>query len=126
MGVLDHDDQDPSADAHKEIKKRKINDVDASCLKKGKDKEELSKGTKAPYGSSPTQKVMGDDELIQDGAVDDTEITQDDDMAVDAMLHDDNSSTQDRFKLFKQDVVVRPETPDLEWHKELNVDDALE
>nr|GFD53676.1 hypothetical protein [Tanacetum cinerariifolium] len=24
----------------------------------------------------------------------------------------------------KQDVVFRPETPDLEWHKEPNVDDA--
>nr|GEX99686.1 hypothetical protein [Tanacetum cinerariifolium] len=33
---------------------------------------------------------------------------------------DTSSSKKDRSTWFKQDVLVRPETPDLEWHKEPN------
>ncbi|GJU59134.1 hypothetical protein Tco_1236900 [Tanacetum coccineum] len=121
-----HDDQDPPTGADKETKKRKKKDSDALSLKKIKDKEESSKGTKASSGPSPTQKAVDGDELIQDGAMDDTEMAQDDDMVADDMLHDDDSPIQDRSKWFKQDVVVRPETPDPKWHKEPNADDVPE
>ncbi|GJU71014.1 hypothetical protein Tco_1262419 [Tanacetum coccineum] len=118
-----HDDQDPSTDADKETKKRKRKDSNASSSKKSKNKEESSKGTKAPFEPSSTQKAMDGDELIQNGVMDDIEMAQDDDIAVDAMPHDD-SPTQDKSKWFKQDVVVGPETPDPEWCKEPNADDA--
>ncbi|GJX71140.1 hypothetical protein Tco_0308311 [Tanacetum coccineum] len=115
---------DPSADADKETKKRKRKDSDASSSKKNKDNEKSSKSTKSPSGPSPTQKAVDDDELIQDGVVDDTKMIQDDDMSTDDMPHDDDAPTQDRSKWFKQDVVVGPETPDPEWHKKPNADDA--
>nr|GEV16512.1 hypothetical protein [Tanacetum cinerariifolium] len=54
------------------------------------------------------------------------ESSKDDEMAVDAMPHDDDAPTQDRSKWFKQDVVVRPETPSPEWCKEPNAYNALE
>nr|GFC03966.1 hypothetical protein [Tanacetum cinerariifolium] len=69
-----HDDQDPSVDADKEIKKRKRKDSDASSSKKSKDNKESSHGTKALSRPSPNQKAVDDDELIQDGAMDDTEM----------------------------------------------------
>nr|GEU46528.1 hypothetical protein [Tanacetum cinerariifolium] len=102
-----HDDQNSPGDADKETKKRKKKDSDASSSKKIKDKEELSKGTKSLFGPSLTQKVVDDDELIQD--------------VVDDMPHDDDALTQDQFK---QDVMVRPETPDPEWNKEETTLDA--
>ncbi|GJY34871.1 hypothetical protein Tco_0419340 [Tanacetum coccineum] len=49
---------------------------------------------------------MGDDELIQDGVVDDKEMAQDDDMAADAMPYYDDALTQDRSKCFKQYVMM--------------------
>ncbi|GJX72232.1 hypothetical protein Tco_0309403 [Tanacetum coccineum] len=52
--------------------------------------------------------------------------SDDNDMDVDDMPHDDIAPTQDWSKWFKQDVVVRPETLDPEWHKEPNADDAPE
>nr|GEW51209.1 hypothetical protein [Tanacetum cinerariifolium] len=60
-----------------------------------------------------------DEELIQDDM-------EDDDMAADDMPHEDDGSTQDWSKWFKQVVVVRPVTPDPEWYKEPNADDAPE
>ncbi|GJW59987.1 hypothetical protein Tco_0109322 [Tanacetum coccineum] len=38
-------------------------------------------------------------------------------MATDDVQEDDTALTQDRSKWFKEDVVVRPETPDPEWNK---------
>ncbi|GKB92112.1 hypothetical protein Tco_0964384, partial [Tanacetum coccineum] len=108
------------------MKSKKKKDYDALSLKKIKDKEELSKGTKASSGPSPTQKAVDDDELIQDGAMDDTKMIQDDDMVAGDMPHDDAAPIQDLSKWFKQDVVVRPETPDPKWHKEPNADDVPE
>ncbi|GJU57568.1 hypothetical protein Tco_1235334 [Tanacetum coccineum] len=60
------------------------------------------------------------------GAMDDTEMAQDDEMVADAMPHNDDAPTQDMSKWFKQDVMVRPETPDPEWCKEPNANDAPE
>nr|GFA03310.1 hypothetical protein [Tanacetum cinerariifolium] len=51
---------------------------------------------------------------------DDMEIEQDIGMTADDVQEDDTAPTQDRSKWFKKDVVVRPETPDPEWHKESN------
>nr|GEX80295.1 hypothetical protein [Tanacetum cinerariifolium] len=48
------------------------------------------------------------------------EIEQDIGMTADDVQEDDTAPTQDRSKWFKKDVVVRPETPDPEWHKESN------
>ncbi|GJU44975.1 hypothetical protein Tco_1202241 [Tanacetum coccineum] len=63
---------------------------------------------------------MDDDKQPQADAVDDTKIEQDADMAADDVQEDDTDPTLERSKWFKEDVVVRPETPDPEWHKEPN------
>ncbi|GJX10449.1 hypothetical protein Tco_0200308 [Tanacetum coccineum] len=94
-----HDNQDPLTDADKESKKRKRKDADTSSSKK---------------------------ELIQDDVEDDDALVQDDDMAADDTPHHDAAPTQGNPKWFKQDVVVRQETPDPEWYKEPNADDARE
>ncbi|GJY62796.1 hypothetical protein Tco_0464256 [Tanacetum coccineum] len=94
-----HDHQDPPADADKDIKKRKRKDSDTSLSKKGKDQSKSSKEAKAPSKPSATKKVMDDEKLIQDDAVDDEE---------------------------PKDVVVRPKTPDPNWFKEPNANDAPE
>nr|GEU65305.1 hypothetical protein [Tanacetum cinerariifolium] len=41
------------------------------------------------------------------------------------MTHNNDVPTKDRSKWFKQDAVERPETPDPEWFKEPNANDAL-
>nr|GEU93677.1 hypothetical protein [Tanacetum cinerariifolium] len=91
----DDQDQDPPRDL---AKKRKRKDADTSSFKKGKPQSNSSKSTTAPPRSSPTKKAVDDDEQPQDGT----------------------APTQDRSKWLKEDVVVRPKTPDPEWHKEPN------
>ncbi|GJT98657.1 hypothetical protein Tco_1094175 [Tanacetum coccineum] len=117
----DDQDQDPPKDS--EIKKKR-NDADTSSSKKGKTQSNSLKSTKVTPRPSTTKKVMDDDEKLQDGAVDDAEIEQDANMAVDDVPQDDTDPTQDRSTWFKQDVVVRPKTPDPECHKEPNAKDA--
>ncbi|GJW53506.1 hypothetical protein Tco_0097591 [Tanacetum coccineum] len=79
------------------IKKRKRKDSDASPSKKSKDKEASSKEGKAPSKSSKTDKVVDAEETVQDDAMDAEELIDDE-----------------------------PETPDREWCKEPNADDAPE
>ncbi|GJX61391.1 hypothetical protein Tco_0294291 [Tanacetum coccineum] len=98
------DKHDPSVDADKDSKKRKRKDADTSSSKKAVD----------------------DEEMRQDDVVDDDEMVQDDDLADDEMPHNDDAPTQDPSKRFKQDEVVRPETPSLEWFKEPNENVAPE
>ncbi|GJR22470.1 hypothetical protein Tco_0970997 [Tanacetum coccineum] len=108
----------------KDSKKRKRKDVDTSSSKKGKTQSKSSKEAKAPTKPLATYKAVEDEELIQDNVEDDDEMLQDDDMAVDDMPHDDDALTQEWSKWFKQDAVVRPETPNPEWYKEPIADDA--
>ncbi|GKD88609.1 hypothetical protein Tco_1364116 [Tanacetum coccineum] len=119
-----HDKQDPPADADKDSKKRKRKDADTSSSKKGKTQSKSSKEAKALTKPLATYKAIEDEELIQDNVEDDDEMLQDDDMAVDDMPHDDDALTQEWSKWFKQDAVVRLETSDPEWYKELIADDA--
>ncbi|GJU14700.1 hypothetical protein Tco_1142666 [Tanacetum coccineum] len=109
-----HDDQDPHADANKDTKKR-CKDSDSSSSKKGKDQAPSSKEDKASSKPSATKKAMDAEEPSQYVVVDTEEQT-----------NDDAAPTQDRSKWFKQDAVVRPETPDPEWYKGPNADDSPE
>ncbi|GJW27077.1 hypothetical protein Tco_0040888 [Tanacetum coccineum] len=115
---------DPPADAEKDSKKRKRKDPDASSLKKSKDKEALSKEGKAPSKSFKTNKAIDAEEIVQDDAMESKELIEDDFVDTQEPTQDDAAPKQDWSKWFKQDVVERPETPDLEWSKELNADDA--
>ncbi|GJU87999.1 hypothetical protein Tco_1300422 [Tanacetum coccineum] len=110
-----HDNQDPSVDADKDKNKRKRKDSkdknkikrkdsDTSSSKKGKDQAKSSKEAKSLSEALATEKAICDEELIQDGAVDNEEL--------------------DRSKWFKQDAVMRLETPDPDWFKEPNANDA--
>ncbi|GJU38764.1 hypothetical protein Tco_1191721 [Tanacetum coccineum] len=117
---------DPPADADKDTKKRKGKHSDTSSSKKGKDQAKSSKEAKALSKLSATEKAVDDEELIQDNAVDDEELVQDNAMDVKDMTHDDAAPNQDKSKWFKQDDVVRPETPDPDWFKEPNANDAPE
>nr|GEZ18486.1 hypothetical protein [Tanacetum cinerariifolium] len=90
-----HDKQDPPADADKDSKNKKIKDVDASPSKKGKTQSKSSKVAKAPTEPSTTNKVVEDEEVIQDDVEDDDAMVQDDDMATNDMPHDDATHTQD-------------------------------
>ncbi|GJW90398.1 hypothetical protein Tco_0167951 [Tanacetum coccineum] len=116
-----HDIQDPPVDADKDSKKRKRKDADTPSSKIGKTQSKSSKEAKAPNKPSATDKAVDDEELRQD----DAELVKDDDMAHDEMPQDDDAPTQDRSKWFKQDEVMRPETPDPEWFKEPNANHAL-
>nr|GEV89455.1 40S ribosomal protein S13 [Tanacetum cinerariifolium] len=118
--------KDPPANANKDSKKSKRKDSDASSLKKSKDKESLSKEGKAPSKSSKYAKTVNAEATIQDVAVDDKELTHDEDMDAEGVTHNDTAPKQDRSKWFKQRVVERDESPDLKWHKEPNADDAPE
>ncbi|GJZ80477.1 hypothetical protein Tco_0645471 [Tanacetum coccineum] len=66
-------------------------------------------GNQRDYFSNDTFRV---DETDVDMAVDDVQ--------ADDVQEDVTTPTQDRSKWFKEDVVVRPKTPDLEWHEEPN------
>ncbi|GKD66343.1 hypothetical protein Tco_1308451 [Tanacetum coccineum] len=116
--------KDPPADVEKDSKKRKRKDPDASSLKKSKDKEALSKEGKAPSKSFKTNKAMDAEEIVQDDAMESKELIEDDFVDTQEPTQDDAAPKQDWSKWFKQDVVERPETPDLEWCKEPNADDA--
>ncbi|GJS68597.1 hypothetical protein Tco_0683162 [Tanacetum coccineum] len=120
-----HDDQDPPADADKDTKKRR-KDSDATSSKKSKDKEASSKEGKAPSKSSKTDKAMDAEETVQDDAMDVEELIEDDFVDTQEPTQDDAAPKQDRSKWFKQDVVETLETPDPEWCKEPNADDAPE
>ncbi|GKB40682.1 hypothetical protein Tco_0885624 [Tanacetum coccineum] len=52
------------------------------------------------------------------------ELDQDDVVDAEEQPQDDSAPKRDNSTWFKQDVVVRPETPDPEWHKEPNAEDA--
>ncbi|GJT83879.1 hypothetical protein Tco_1058221 [Tanacetum coccineum] len=120
-----HNKQDPPVDADKDSKNRKRKNADTSSSKKGKTQCKSSKEAKAPTKPSASDKAIDDEELRQDDAVDDSELVKDDDMTDYEMPHDDDP-TQDRSKWFKQDEVVRPKTPNPEWFKEPNRNDAYE
>ncbi|GJU39842.1 hypothetical protein Tco_1192799 [Tanacetum coccineum] len=120
-----HNKQDPPVDADKDSKNRKRKNADTSSSKKGKTQSKSSKEAKDPTKPSASDKAVDDEELRQDDAVDDSELVKDDDMADYEMPHDDDP-TQDQSKWFKQDEVVRPITPDPEWFKEPNKNDAYE
>ncbi|GKE96889.1 hypothetical protein Tco_1581744 [Tanacetum coccineum] len=106
---------DPPADADKDIKKKRRKDSDASSSKKGKDQAKSSKEDKTPSEPLKTKKVVDAKESIKDDVMDAAEPTQDDDV-----------TELDRSKWFKQDVVERPETPDPDWFKEPNANNAPE
>ncbi|GKB23423.1 hypothetical protein Tco_0862824 [Tanacetum coccineum] len=54
------------------------------------------------------------------------ELVKDDVVNVEEQPQDDVAPKQDNSIWFKQDIVVRPETLDPDWHEELNADDAPE
>nr|GEU66747.1 hypothetical protein [Tanacetum cinerariifolium] len=77
-------------------KKRKRKDSDALTLKKSKDKGKPLKGTKASSGPPPSKKALDDDDQLQDGAVDDSEMAQDTDFNTKEHPQRDAAPSQDR------------------------------
>ncbi|GJR34223.1 hypothetical protein Tco_1209907 [Tanacetum coccineum] len=117
---------DPPTDADKDSKKRKRKDYDASPSKKSKDKEASSKEGKALSKSSKTDKDVDAEEKVQDDAMDVEELIKDEFVDTQELTQDNVVPKQDRSKWFKHDVVERPKTPDPEWYKEPNANDAPE
>ncbi|GJX96492.1 hypothetical protein Tco_0352290 [Tanacetum coccineum] len=56
----------------------------------------------------------------------DVEDVEDDVGNVDDQLHDVDTSKKDNYIWFTQEIVIRPETPDPEWHKEPSANDRPE
>ncbi|GJZ87346.1 hypothetical protein Tco_0658956 [Tanacetum coccineum] len=104
------DDQDPPADSEKDKKKRRRKDTDPS--KKDKDTAGLSNKGKAPSKSSKSDKTVNAEESVQDAAMDAGESIEYDVMDAEDPTKVDVVPKQDNSKWFKQDVVVKPETPD--------------
>ncbi|GKB12134.1 hypothetical protein Tco_0846057 [Tanacetum coccineum] len=119
----DDKDKDPSADAEKGKKKRRRKDYEPS---KDKDTAGSSKKGKAPSQTSKIDKSINADETIQEAAMETEEPVQDNVVNVEEQPKDDVAPKKDNSIWFKQDVFVRPETLDPEWHKEPNADDAPE
>ncbi|GKA33044.1 retrovirus-related pol polyprotein from transposon TNT 1-94 [Tanacetum coccineum] len=86
---------------------------------------EKKKG-KAPSQPSKTDNTVNADERIHEAAMETKEPVEDIAVNVEEQLQDDDAPKQDNSIWFKQDDVVRPETPDPDWYKELNADDAPE
>ncbi|GKE04001.1 hypothetical protein Tco_1396019, partial [Tanacetum coccineum] len=77
-------------------------------------------------GSIGLDDAIAKDETIQDVAIEIEEPVEDNVVNAEEQPQDDAAPKRDNSIWFKQDVVVRPETPDPEWHKEPNADDAPE
>nr|GFB19019.1 hypothetical protein [Tanacetum cinerariifolium] len=113
----DNKDQDPPADSEKEKKRRMRKDTKPSM--KQSTSTDSSKG-KTPSKPSYTNKTMKADESVQGAEMDVKEPVKDNVVNVEEQPQDDAPPKKDNSSWFKQDVVFRPETPDLEWHKEPN------
>ncbi|GKA66234.1 hypothetical protein Tco_0766042 [Tanacetum coccineum] len=74
--------------------------------------------------SSKTDKSVNAKEVVQEVAMEAEEPVEDDVVNVEEQPQDDAAPKQDNSIWFKQDDVARPETPDPDWHKESNADDA--
>ncbi|GJY84507.1 hypothetical protein Tco_0497883 [Tanacetum coccineum] len=119
----DDKDKDHSADAEKGKKKRRRKDSEPS---KDKDTAGSSKKGKASYQPSKIDKSMNAHETIQEAAIETEELVQENVINAEEQPKDDVAPKQDNSIWFKQDVVIRSETPYPEWHKEPNADDAPE
>ncbi|GJT39921.1 hypothetical protein Tco_0939786 [Tanacetum coccineum] len=75
---------------------------------------------------STTDKTINADETIHNAAMETEEPVADNVVNVEEQPQDDATPKRDTSIWFKQDIVVRPETPNPDWHKEPNADDALE
>ncbi|GJX22872.1 hypothetical protein Tco_0227317 [Tanacetum coccineum] len=75
---------------------------------------------------STTDKTINADETIHNAAMETEELVADNVVNVEEQPQDDATPKRDTSIWFKQDIVVRPETPNPDWHKEPNADDALE
>ncbi|GJR28932.1 hypothetical protein Tco_1105164 [Tanacetum coccineum] len=117
-----HNNEDPSTYADKDTKKRSQKDTDPS--KKNNDQAGSLKKGKALSKSSNTDKTINAEESIQDDAMDAEESIKDDVVDVEDPTKEDANANLDKSKWFKQDVVVRQETPDPYWFKEPNANDA--
>ncbi|GJR50367.1 reverse transcriptase domain-containing protein [Tanacetum coccineum] len=102
------DDQDPHVDSKKEKKEKK-----------------KKKRRRKNFEPSKKDKDTAE-ESVQDAAMDAEESIEDDVVDAEDPTNDDAAPNQDRSKWFKQDDVVRPETPDPEWFKEPNANVAPE
>ncbi|GJT19472.1 hypothetical protein Tco_0878178 [Tanacetum coccineum] len=93
---------------------------------KDKDTAGSSKKGKAPSQPSTTDKTVNADETIHEAAMETEEPVVDDAVNAEEQPQDDVAPKRDTSIWFKQDIVVKPETPDPYWHKEPNADDAPE
>ncbi|GJR70021.1 retrovirus-related pol polyprotein from transposon TNT 1-94 [Tanacetum coccineum] len=119
----DENDQDPSAGLEKEKKRR--NQKDSESLKKEKDQASSSKKGKSPSKSSKTDKYVHADETMHDVEMKAGEYVEEDLVDTeDPSQADASVPKRDRSTWFRTNVIKRPESPDLEWHKEPTADDA--
>ncbi|GJR17142.1 hypothetical protein Tco_0965669 [Tanacetum coccineum] len=113
----DNQDQDPSADLAKEKKKRKQKDYESTM--KDKDQVSSSKKGKYPSKSSKSNKPIDAEDVVHEVDIDVAKSVENDVVDADNPTQaDDSVPKRDNSKWFKEDVMVRPETPDPEWHKE--------
>ncbi|GJW85128.1 hypothetical protein Tco_0158273 [Tanacetum coccineum] len=120
----DNQDQDPFADSVKE-KKRKQKDFEST--NKDKDQAGSSRKGKSPSKSFKTDKSVHVEETVHDVEMEVGESIKEDVVDVEDPSQADASVPKcDKSTWFKTDVIKRPESPNLEWHKEPTVDDALE
>nr|GEU42121.1 hypothetical protein [Tanacetum cinerariifolium] len=119
----DEKDKDPFVDSKKGKKKRRQKD-----FKPSKDKEpthSLKKG-KAASQPSKNDKYVNVEEVVQDAAIETEEQVLDDVVNVDEQPQADAAPKLDNSIWFRQDTIIRPETPNSEWHKKPNADDTQE
>ncbi|GJS28685.1 hypothetical protein Tco_0489305 [Tanacetum coccineum] len=105
--------------AEKGKKKRRRKDSEPS---KDKDTAGSSKKGKASSQPSKIDKSVNAHETIQEAAMETKELVQENVINAEEQPKDDVAPKQDNSIWFKQDVVIRSETPYPEWHKELNLD----
>ncbi|GJT63512.1 hypothetical protein Tco_1007045 [Tanacetum coccineum] len=86
---------------------------------KDKDQVSSSKKGKYPSKSSKSNKPIDAEDVVREVDMDVAESVENDVVDADNPTQaDDNVPKCDNSKWFKEDAVVRPETPDPEWHKE--------
>ncbi|GKE81071.1 hypothetical protein Tco_1551071, partial [Tanacetum coccineum] len=108
------------------IAKGEIDPTKDSEPSKDKDQSGSSKAGKPPSKPSLTDKSVNTEETVHEVAMeaDETIKVEDDVVNVEEQPQNDAALKQDNSIWFKQDA--RPETPDPEWHKVPNADDAPE
>ncbi|GKB62356.1 hypothetical protein Tco_0918542 [Tanacetum coccineum] len=110
--------------ARDDKKKRRRKDTDPS--KKNNDQSGSSKKGTTPSKSLKSDKTVNAEESVQDAAINIEESIKEYVVNAQDPTKADVAPNQYNSKWFKQGIIEIPETPDPDWHKELNANDARE